>query len=115
MVSVIVSLTESALTWDVGLWACLGEIILTALTEVGRAAWWWWYHSPGWWRKGALYSDCECSMTGYFMFQLPSPLCQYELNPVSFLYTLKLFLFSNNRIIGSKGFVPSTWWTKVKM
>lgn len=63
MVSVIVSLTESTLT---GMWAS-GH-------SLGRAACCWWCHSPGWWRKGALFPDCECSLTGYFVFLLPSPL-----------------------------------------
>ena len=34
----VVNFPESRLTGEMGLWACLWEIILTALTKVGRAA-----------------------------------------------------------------------------
>lgn len=45
MVTVIVSLIECPITWEMGFWACLGKIILTEFIEVGRTAHCRWPHS----------------------------------------------------------------------
>lgn len=38
MVTVIVSVTESTVSWELGFWAYLGKFILTEFIEIGRTA-----------------------------------------------------------------------------